>query len=162
MAWHRQKNAGYVWKPTVNATAGASAQFKRVKTDDGTFQACRWGVGAACNGVKGIIYLRAVWMVMAATTCTIFVAMQWGFASNLMPQFLERNYGEGQPYSWIHSINLWGCVIGPPIVASLTGHLEATSVLMPGKPHDDHWHLSCILPTSQQDSQQCRCGQGCG
>jgi hypothetical protein len=74
--------------------------------------------------------------VIVASTCTFFVGLQWGFSETLMPQFLTREYGEGEDgarYVYrIHSINLWGCVLGPPLVAAMSGHLEAFGVLMPG------------------------------
>ena len=124
-SWHRQRNHGYVWKKTILATEGAGLQFKEIAAKDGAPAAAKWAAQGATNTVKDVVYMRELWMVIAATTCTLFVAMQWGFAANMMPQFLERNYGEGQPSFKIHSINLWGCIIGPPIVAALSGHLEA-------------------------------------
>ena len=74
-AWHRQKNAAYIWKETIPGSKGAGAEFTSVKADKGTGPAVQWAVGTACGGIKDIVYLRAVWMVMAATTCTVFVAM---------------------------------------------------------------------------------------
>ena len=38
--------------------------------------------------------------------------------------FLERYYGEDTPAYTIHSLNLWGCLIFPPIVGAITGKYE--------------------------------------
>eukprot|EP01043_Picozoa_sp_COSAG02_P006463 COSAG02_NODE_184_length_30545_cov_128.634402_8_plen_420_part_00 len=110
--YHRKTTARYVFKPTVLNKDNIFSNFNEV------------------------IRMRKLWMVIMASACTFFVGLQWGFSETLMPQFLTREYGEGEEgarYVYrIHSINLWGCVIGPPLVAALSGHLEAFGVLMPG------------------------------
>eukprot|EP00965_Chrysotila_dentata_P045722 1518592-Pleurochrysis_carterae.AAC.3 len=50
----------------------------------------------------------------------------------LLPPFLERYYGESVPYYTIHSINLWICMLGPSLAASLTTHMEDFDVILPG------------------------------
>lgn len=50
----------------------------------------------------------------------------------LLPAFLERNYGEGVPYYAIASINMWICMLLPSLIAALTSHLETFAVLLPG------------------------------
>lgn len=50
----------------------------------------------------------------------------------MMPPFLERRFGEDVPIYTIQSINLLGCLILPPIVASLTSEKEDFSIILPG------------------------------
>jgi len=49
-----------------------------------------------------------------------------------MPPFLERRFGEGVPIYIIQSINLFGCLILPPIVGAFTSGREDFSIVMPG------------------------------
>ena len=117
-------------------TAGAGTQIKSLYRSQasavaGIKLAAGWAGATFMNSIKAVIGMRKLWAVVVATTCTAFVALQvrhclllsfcypftafdcplavlsqWGFASLLMPAFLERMYGEGQPWSLIHSINL--------------------------------------------------------
>jgi len=50
----------------------------------------------------------------------------------LLPPFLERNYGEDVPIFLIHSLNMWIGMFGPSLAAALTMHLEAFEVMLPG------------------------------
>lgn len=50
----------------------------------------------------------------------------------ILPPFLERRFGEEVPIYTIQSINLFGCLILPPIVGALTGGREDFSVILPG------------------------------
>ena len=46
--------------------------------------------------------------------------------------FLERHFGEATPVYLVHSINLWGCLLLPPVVGAMTGHRETFSIILPG------------------------------
>ena len=74
--------------------------------------------------VYDIFTSRAFWRSFAFMCIVLFVSLQWRHMDNLLPPFLERHYGDGVPIYRIHSINSWGCVIGPPLVAAVTGNRE--------------------------------------
>eukprot|EP01052_Picozoa_sp_SAG31_P054177 SAG31_NODE_14277_length_817_cov_1.001393_2_plen_64_part_01 len=49
-----------------------------------------------------------------------------------MIPFLIRYFGEDVPAYTIHSVNLWGCLMLPPVVAAATGGYETFTVILPG------------------------------
>jgi hypothetical protein len=91
-----------------------------------------WTVWAAGEHIHDIFILRAFWRARLFLCVALFVSLQWGDMETLLLPFLERHYGENVPIYLIHSINLWGCVIGPPLVAAYTANYEAFRVIKPG------------------------------
>ena len=43
-----------------------------------------------------------------------------------------RYFGEYVPFANLASINLWGCVFLPPLVASQTSQMDDVSLMIPG------------------------------
>ena len=80
----------------------------------------------------GLLQMPTFWRALWISVCLVPVSKQWGDMDILLPAFLERYYGEHVPYYSIHSINMWLCCLGPPFIASLTTHIEAFRVMLPG------------------------------
>ena len=87
---------------------------------------------AAAREASETLRLRALWRVVLFSVAVFGVAKQWSEGEQLMPAFLERRFGEGVPIYTIHSINLWGCLLLPPLVAARTSDLEPFRVIVPG------------------------------
>lgn len=64
---------------------------------------------------------RALWW----SVCCFWISKQWGDLDQLLPAYLERQFGESVPVYRVHSINMWICMLGPSLVAGLTSHIEA-------------------------------------
>lgn len=84
------------------------------------------------ENVRSLCVLRDFWRALWLSLCLVALSKQWGDMDQLLPAFLERHYGATAPIYTIHSINMWVCMLGPSLVASLTGHLEAFTVMLPG------------------------------
>ncbi|KAH8065647.1 hypothetical protein JL722_20 [Aureococcus anophagefferens] len=85
-----------------------------------------------CRQAATTLRSRRLWRVFVASLAVFGVAKQWSESEQLMPPFLERRYGEKVPIFTIHSINLWGCLIFPTLVAAKTSDLPAFRVIVPG------------------------------
>jgi len=84
--------------------------------------------GSICE----LLRMRAFWRALWLSISLLFVSKQWGDMDQLLPPFLERNYGEDVPIFVIHSINMWIGMFGPSIAAALTMHMEAFEIMLPG------------------------------
>ena len=80
-----------------------------------------------------ILKMRNTWRVLIFGFASFTIAMNWTASEMIMPPFLERRFGEDIPIHTIQSINLFGCLILPPIVASFTSGMEDFSIVMPGE-----------------------------
>jgi hypothetical protein len=92
-----------------------------------------------CSGMTDVVHqiivllrLRSTWRVLVFGFASSFIAMNWTFSELILPPFLERRFGESVPIYTIQSINLFGCLIFPPIVGAFTSGREDFSVVMPG------------------------------
>ncbi|KAL3786459.1 hypothetical protein ACHAW5_003526 [Stephanodiscus triporus] len=92
----------------------------------------RSGVITFFNQVIVILRMRATWRVMVFGLATSSIAMNWTASELILPAFLERRFGESTPIYIIQSINLFGCLILPPLVGAYTSGREDFSVFMPG------------------------------
>lgn len=113
-----------------------------------------------CSGVMDIfrqilelLHLRSTWRVLIFGFSTSAVAMNWTFSEMVLPPFLERRFGEYIPIYTIQSINLFGCLIFPPIVGALTSGREDFSVIMPGKCRSSTF--LCLLFCNQVQMHLC-------
>lgn len=79
-----------------------------------------------------LLRMRATWRVLVFGFASFTIAMNWTSGEMIMPPFLERRFGEDIPIYTIQSINLFGCLILPPIVGALTSGYEDFSIVMPG------------------------------
>jgi len=82
--------------------------------------------------LREVLGMRNLWRVVIFSLSIFFVAKQWVEYETILPAFLERTYGEDVPIYTIMSINLWGCMFLPPVVAALTGDRETFRVMLPG------------------------------
>jgi len=82
--------------------------------------------------LMAILRLRNTWMALIFGFATFTIAMQWAASEIVLPPFLERRFGESIPIYTIQSINLFGCLLLPPIVASLTTGREDFQIVLPG------------------------------
>jgi len=87
---------------------------------------------SAYESISELLRLRSFWRALWLSCSLLFVSKQWGDMDQLLPPFLERNYGENVPIFTIHSINMWIGMIGPSVAAALTMHMEAFRVMIPG------------------------------
>ena len=78
-----------------------------------------------------LLRLRAFWRALWCSCCLLLISKQWGDLDQVLPAYLERNYGEGVPIFRIHSINTWICMLGPSLAAAFTSELEAWSAMLP-------------------------------
>ena len=125
----QQLRQGFVVAPDPrrNKKAGSSAQTTpaprllgpRTWADDAAAAAAR-GWASLCELLRMRVFWRALW----CSCCLLLISKQWGDLDQLLPAYLERNYGEGVPIYRIHSINTYGCSLDPIwVAASITcGH----------------------------------------
>jgi len=134
MTERRSRLRTYRVVPTKLRPAGGSQrrQSKEGPGGEQIVENTRQVAAAGCRDVLQILRLRELWMVITFSLCSFTVAAQWAATSILMPVYLERSFGESVPIFTILSINFWGCVLLPPIVAVMTIHLETFRVVMPG------------------------------
>jgi hypothetical protein len=93
----------------------------------------RFRVASFINRVVIILRMRATWRVMVFGFATSTIAMNWTASEMVLPAFLERRFGELTPIYIIQSINLFGCLVLPPLVGAYTSGREDFAVFMPGK-----------------------------
>ena len=70
--------------------------------------------------LRELLAMRVFWRALWFSVCLLLVSKQWGDLDQLLPAYLERQYGEGVPVYRIHSINTWVCMLGPSLAAALT------------------------------------------
>ena len=75
---------------------------------------------------------RALVLRVSCCFSVMWSAINWTASEMILPPFLERRFGEEVPIYTIQSINLFGCLILPPILGALTGGREDFSVILPG------------------------------
>ena len=63
---------------------------------------------------------------------SLILGSQWTASEITLPAFLKRSFGEQVPIYSIVGINLWGCMLLPPIVGLLTSEHETFAVALPG------------------------------
>jgi hypothetical protein len=54
---------------------------------------------------------REIWRVVAMSLAVFGVAKQWTEVDQLLPPFLERQFGEGGGIFLVHSVGMWGCFL---------------------------------------------------
>jgi hypothetical protein len=108
-------------------------QYNHQKLDGGrTTTSLRISITDFIEQVIFILRMRATWRVMVFGFTTMTIAMNWTASELILPPFIERRYGESTPIYTIQSINLFGCLIMPPLVGAFTSAREDFSVFMPG------------------------------
>jgi len=98
---------------------------------------CR-GLLKVIKQIITILMIQNTWKVLIFGFASFTVVMQWTASEIVLPPFLERRYGEFIPIYTIQSINLFGCLIMPPIVGALTTGTEDFQIVMPGL-----WIMAC-------------------
>ena len=131
-ARRRQALAGYLVVPTPLRSAGATARLHRVAAEQGSVTACRMALSAVFADLWFLMRLRALWRVVLMALAALVLGSQWAANEMMLPPFLKRVYGEGTPIYAIVSINLWGCMVLPPVVGALTSKHETFRVALPG------------------------------
>ncbi|KAH8044308.1 hypothetical protein JL721_12890 [Aureococcus anophagefferens] len=126
LAWRRETRR-YVVSPTRPKAFVAPGTAPASRVEAALAQLRRVAAEAATT-----LRSRRLWRVFVASLAVFGVAKQWSESEQLMPPFLERRYGEKVPIFTIHSINLWGCLIFPTLVAAKTSDLPAFRVIVPG------------------------------
>ncbi len=107
-------------------------QYTGVNNEGNT--SVRDGMITFLNQVIDILRMRATWRVIVFGFATSAIAMNWTASELILPPFLERRFGEVTPIYIIQSINLFGCLILPPLVGAYTSGREDFTVFMPGTP----------------------------
>ena len=106
-------------------------QYTGVNNEGST--SVRDGMITFLNQVIDILRMRVTWRVIVFGFATSAIAMNWTASELILPPFLERRFGEVTPIYIIQSINLFGCLILPPLVGAYTSGREDFTVFMPGK-----------------------------
>jgi hypothetical protein len=87
---------------------------------------------AKWSDVATTLRTREIWRVVAMSLAVFGVAKQWTEVDQLLPPFLERQFGEGGGIFLVHSTGMWGCFLLPPLVAAFTSDAEAFRIIVPG------------------------------
>ena len=87
---------------------------------------------AKWSDVAATLRTREIWRVVTMSLAVFGVAKQWTEVDQLLPPFLERQFGEGGGIFLVHSTGMWGCFVLPPIVAAFTSDAEAFRIIVPG------------------------------
>mmetsp|Transcript_22110 Transcript_22110/g.53569 ORF Transcript_22110/g.53569 Transcript_22110/m.53569 type:complete len:402 (-) Transcript_22110:17-1222(-) len=90
------------------------------------------GIHDLFKQVLVILRMTSTWRVLVFGFASFTIAMNWTASEMVLPPFLERRFGEETPIYIIQSINLFGCLILPPIVGAFTSGREDFSIVMPG------------------------------
>eukprot|EP00397_Hematodinium_sp_SG-2012_P027046 GEMP01028390.1.p1 GENE.GEMP01028390.1~~GEMP01028390.1.p1 ORF type:complete len:512 (+),score=82.32 GEMP01028390.1:292-1827(+) len=90
------------------------------------------GEATGASPITELFSAKATWSVLLFSFFTSFTCMQWQFSEVLLPKCLTRIHGTEVPWGSISSLNLWGCVIGPPIVAAAFSAYDDFDVIIPG------------------------------
>ena len=115
--------------------AAAAAQAPPASPPHSVASVATWAVAASrrsWRSLRALLAMRVFWRALWLSVCLFWISKQWGDLDQLLPAYLERQFGEDIPIYTIHSINTWVCMLGPSIAAALTSHLEAFSVMLPG------------------------------
>jgi len=115
-----------------NGNGGASQPlptYQMTKTKLITRETGQSGLKQFLGQVQELLKLRNTWMVLVFGFCSFPVLMNWTASEMIMPPFLERNFGEQTPIYTVQSINLFGCLIMPPIIGIITASNETFSVV---------------------------------
>ena len=86
----------------------------------------------ACSQLCVVLKSPELWRVLVCAFAAFLVGAQWTAAEIVAPSFFARTMGEAVPIYSVLNINLWGCMLLPPIVGALTSHREAFSIILPG------------------------------
>jgi len=135
-----QLDRGYVVRPDPRLARGArraaaAAQAPPASPPHSVASVATWAVAASrrsWRSLRALLAMRVFWRALWLSVCLFWISKQWGDLDQLLPAYLERQFGEDIPIYTIHSINTWVCMLGPSIAAALTSHLEAFSVMLPG------------------------------
>ena len=111
--------------------ARQAANLRVVTTHAETPAAVKWN-RRALDDVMTTLRTREIWRVVAMSLAVFGVAKQWTEVDQLLPPFLERQFGEGGGIFLVHSVGMWGCFVLPPIVAAFTSDSEAFRIIVPG------------------------------
>eukprot|EP01050_Picozoa_sp_SAG11_P012251 SAG11_NODE_1352_length_5131_cov_19.593402_1_plen_440_part_00 len=133
--WRKEATRRYVQLPTPMRTDGALTKVQARARENGWAEAVRWLVSVFCADLAVVGRLRALWRVLLFNFAVSWVALQWTFSASVMGVFIERNFGEQAPIYLIHSINLWGCLLFPPLVAALVSNFRSCSSVPAGPQH---------------------------
>jgi len=117
-----ERARGFVIAPDPRLSRGHSASF-----DARPFASRSWSCAArrSWESTRDLLGLRAFWRALWWSVCCFWISKQWGDLDQLLPAYLERQFGESVPVYRVHSINMWICMLGPSLVAGLTSHIEA-------------------------------------
>eukprot|EP01047_Picozoa_sp_COSAG01_P055156 COSAG01_NODE_6109_length_3845_cov_11.171116_3_plen_485_part_00 len=132
LRWRQQSLHRYRLVHTPLRSVGVTAELREVWGAHGAVTATIMALRHARRGAAAVLRLRSLWRVICFSLCTFFVSKQWGDTATMLIPFLERHYGEDVPAYTIHSINLWGCLLLPPLVGAVSGAAETFSVILPG------------------------------
>ena len=130
--WRQRATTRYRILHTPLRAEGVGVELRAIAATEGRAAAVRTALRWACGSAGAVLRLRALWVVVCFSLATFFVSKQWGDTETMLIPFLERHFGENVPIYTIHSINLWGCLLFPPLVGALTGARETFSVILPG------------------------------
>ncbi|KAL7543201.1 hypothetical protein ACHAXR_012483 [Thalassiosira sp. AJA248-18] len=100
-------------------------------SNEGNISFCA-GLVQMFNQVIELLKMRSTWRVLIFGFASMTIAMNWTASEMVLPPFLERRFGEQIPIYTIQSINLFGCLILPPIIGAVTSGREDFSIVMPG------------------------------
>ena len=106
--------------------ARQAASIRVVASHAGGRPSAKW------SDVAATLRTREIWRVVAMSLAVFGVAKQWTEVDQLLPPFLERQFGEGGGIFLVHSTGMWGCFLLPPLVAAFTSDAEAFRVIVPG------------------------------
>jgi len=84
------------------------------------------------SSINELFRSSATKKVLTFSILTTFTCTQWQFSETLLPKFLTRIHGTSVPWGSISSLNMWGCVFGPPIAAAVFSEFEDFDVIIPG------------------------------
>jgi len=106
--------------------ARQAATLRVVASHAGGRPSAKW------SDVAATLRTREIWRVVAMSLAVFGVAKQWTEVDQLLPPFLERQFGEGGGIFLVHSTGMWGCFLLPPLVAAFTSDAEAFRIIVPG------------------------------
>ena len=110
-----------------------------------------WGGAAAAAAARAwaslceLLRMRVFWRALWCSCCLLLISKQWGDLDQILPAYLERNFGESVPIFRIHSINTWICMLGPSLAAAFTSDLEAWSATSAGWNSPSWWRALLLL-----------------
>ena len=131
-AWRQRVTRKYRVVETPLVSAGFVPRMQAMAKEQGYGAAVRSAINSLGTQFQEVGKLRNLWMVVSFSLSTFFVSKLWGDMDTMMPPQMTRMYGVDTPAYTINSINTWGCMLFAPVVAGLTGPLEAFRVIMPG------------------------------